>query len=113
MRFSRPSLRTVVLALGVLALSPADVTARTAQVAGAAAKFLAQTNVSLKRNRWFVNGELTYPGTRAEGLLMNVPMVNSVVEDRNKPDFDPDSNTSRFLACLPEYEAHGIAAFTI
>ncbi len=40
-------------------------------------------------------------------------MVNSVFEDRRKPDFDPEANTSRFLSHLPDYAAHGVGAFTI
>src|SRR6185312_2716900 len=52
-------------------------------------------------------------GTRAEGLLMNVRMVNSVFEDRRKPDFNPEANTARFLAKLPDYAAHGVGAFTL
>jgi hypothetical protein len=56
---------------------------------------------------------LTNRGTRAEGLLMNVRMVNAVFEDRRKPDLDPASVTDRFLAHLPEYAAHGVSAFTL
>ncbi len=44
---------------------------------------------------------------------MNVRMVNSVFEDLHKPDFDPEANTNRFLSHLPDYAAHGVAAFTI
>ncbi len=40
-------------------------------------------------------------------------MVNSVFEDRRKPDFDPEANTNRFLSHLPDYAAQGIRAFTI
>ena len=44
---------------------------------------------------------------------MNVRMVNAVFEDRNKPDFDPEANTDRFIARIPDYAAHGVNAFTI
>ena len=44
---------------------------------------------------------------------MNVRMVNSVFEDRHKPDFDPEANTNRFLSHMPDYTAHGVGAFTI
>jgi hypothetical protein len=44
---------------------------------------------------------------------MNVRMVNAVFEDRNKSDFDPESNTDRFIARIPDYAAHGVNAFTI
>ena len=44
---------------------------------------------------------------------MNVRMVNSVFEDRGKPDFDPEANTDRFLRQVPDYAAHGVNAFTL
>ena len=75
--------------------------------------FTPRTRVSLRGARWYINDELTNPGTRAEGLLMNVRMVNAVFEDRRKPDLDPAAITDRFLAHLPEYAAHGINAFTL
>ena len=71
------------------------------------------TRVSIHEGRWLINGKPTYPGTRSEGLLLNVRMVNAVFEDRNRPDFDADANCTRFLAHASEYQAHGIAAFTI
>ncbi len=72
-----------------------------------------QTRVSIVDGRWHINGEITYPGTRAEGLLLNVRMVNSTFEDRNRPEFDADTNTNEFLARIPEYVAHGVRAFTL
>jgi hypothetical protein len=72
-----------------------------------------QTDVALHEGRWIVNGRPTNPGSAAEGLLMNVRMVNAVFEDRNRPDFDPEANTDRFIARLPEYAAQGVNAFTI
>src|SRR5262245_47821738 len=47
--------------------------------------FMARTHVSLRGARWCINDEPTNRGTRAEGLLMNVRMVNAVFEDRHKP----------------------------
>jgi hypothetical protein len=44
---------------------------------------------------------------------MNVRMVNSVFEDRRRPDFDADANTARFIAQIPDYVGHGVRAFTI
>ena len=63
--------------------------------------------------RWCVNDELTNRGTRTEGLLMNVRMVNAIFEDRRKPGPDPASITDRFLARMPDYAEHGVNAFTI
>jgi len=71
------------------------------------------TVVSIDGTRWLINGEVTYPGTPAEGLLMNVRMVNSTFEDLNRKEFDPEANTDRFLKYLPDYVAHGIRAITL
>ena len=51
-----------------------------------------RTRVSIAGGHWQINGEVTYPGAQAEGLLLNVRMVNAVFEDRNRTDFDPDVN---------------------
>ncbi|NLH16475.1 MAG: DUF1593 domain-containing protein, partial [Phycisphaerae bacterium] len=72
-----------------------------------------QTHVSIREGRWFLNDHITYPGTKAEGLLMNVRMVNAVFEDRNRTDFNPEANTEEFLTHLSDYIAHGVRAFTI
>ncbi len=72
-----------------------------------------RTHVSIVDGRWQINDRVTYPGTRAEGLLINVRMVNSVFEDRHRADFDAEANTDRFLAQVPDYAAHGVRAFTI
>jgi CubicO group peptidase (beta-lactamase class C family) len=89
----------------VLAAAPPD-------PAGGAA-FAPRTRVGIVGGRWHLNGKVTYPGARAEGLLMNVRMVNAVFEDRNRPDFDPEANTDRFLARVPDYAEHGARAFTV
>jgi len=47
-----------------------------------------KTTVSISKTQWQINGEVTYPGTAAEGLLMNVRMVNSTFEDRKRTDID-------------------------
>lgn len=79
-----------------------------------AAESVSHTQVALNEGKWTLNGRPTNPGSAAEGLLMNVRMVNAVFEDRSKhPDFDPDANTARFIARIPDYSAHGMNAFTI
>jgi len=67
----------------------------------------------IEKGQWKINGEVTYPGSRAEGLLLNVRMVNSVFEDLGKPDFDPGSNTTEFIRAIPDYVRSGVRAFTI
>ena len=75
------------------------------------------TRVSIVDGQWHINGKVTYPGLKAEGLLMNVRMVNAVFEDANgttRPEgFDPDANADAFIAQIPDYVAGGVRAFTI
>ncbi len=75
----------------------------------------AATHVSLCAGRWLVNGLPTNPGSAAEGLLMNVRMVNATFEDTSAehPDFGADENTDEFIAAIPDYAAHGVNAFTL
>jgi hypothetical protein len=78
-----------------------------------------QTKVSIQGDQWLINGELVNRGSPAEGLLMNVRMVNAVFEDRGRGweahvgMFDPDQNTEEFIARLPEYVNSGVNAFVI
>jgi hypothetical protein len=83
-----------------------------ASAVGAQEDSEAWTRVTIENGQWHINGRVTYPGTRAEGLLMNVRMVNAVFEDRRRAEFDPEANTDRFLARMPDYAAHGVRAFT-
>jgi len=77
----------------------------------------AETKVSLVDGRWHLNDQMTYAGTPAEGLLLNVRMVNSTYEDRNdatRPKgFDAEANTDRFIAQIPSYRTAGVRAFTL
>ena len=70
------------------------------------------TELRIVEGRWHLNGKVTYAGAAAEGLLMNVRMVNATFEDRAKPEFDVEGNTKRFLEQLDDYYAHGVRAFT-
>jgi CubicO group peptidase (beta-lactamase class C family) len=72
-----------------------------------------RTRVSIRASRWFLSDQVTYRGTKAEGLLMNVRMVNAVFEDRHRADFDPEANTDEFIAQIPDYVARGVRAFTL
>src|SRR5262249_42898149 len=78
-----------------------------------AVMFSPRTRVTIVGGRWHVNGSLTYPSSKAEGLLMNVRMVNSIFEDLNKPEFDPETNTEAFIQRVPEYVSSGVRCFTI
>lgn len=72
-----------------------------------------RTAIGIVDSRWHINGSVTYEGAKAEGLLMNVRMVNATFEDRHRPDFDAEANTARFLEKLPDYHAHGVRALTL
>jgi hypothetical protein len=76
-----------------------------------------RTTVSIAGSTWRLNGKVTYPGTLAEGQLLNVRMVNAVFEDANDatrpPGFDPDVNTGNFIRRMPAYVSQGVRAFTI
>ncbi|MHB1036558.1 MAG: serine hydrolase domain-containing protein [Pirellulales bacterium] len=72
-----------------------------------------QTQVSIADGKWRLNGQPTYPGTPAAGLLMNVRVVNATFEDARRPEFNPDANTDAFLAQVPDYARHGVRAFTL
>lgn len=82
-------------------------------LATCAAQAAADASVSIVHGKWHINGAVTYRGAKAEGLLMNVRMVNCVFEDRKRPGFKADANTDEFIARVPDYVAHGVRAFTI
>ena len=87
------------------------------------------TEVTIRGDAFYINGRPTYPGRtfngkRVEGLLMNSRMVQGIFDDLNPetasrwvyPDtkrWDPDRNTTEFLAAMPEWKRHGVLAFTI
>lgn len=75
--------------------------------------FTGETRVSIKESKWHINGSVTYPGAPAEGLLMNVRMVNSTFEDAKKPEFDAEANTKKIIDNIPDYVAHGVRGFTL
>jgi hypothetical protein len=88
-----------------------------------------RTEVSIRREQFFLNGKPTYPGRfyrglKIEGLLMNVRAVQAIFDDLNPetrgrwayPDtrqWDPERNTREFIAALPEWRRNGLLAFTV
>lgn len=77
------------------------------------------TLVSIRDSHWYFNDEIINPGSPAEGLLMNVRMVNAVFEDRGEElkkymvGFNSMANTDAFISKIPEYTANGVNAFTV
>ncbi len=88
-----------------------------------------RTKVTIQGERFLINGKPTYEGRtyrgmRLEGLLMNARLVQGIFDDLNPetrgmwayPDtgkWDPQRNTSEFLAAMPEWRRHGLLAFTL
>jgi hypothetical protein len=88
-----------------------------------------KTKISIKGEKFFINGKPSYKGRTwqgypVEGLLMNSRMVQGIFDDLNPetvgmwkyPDtqkWDPERNTSEFIAAMPEWKRHGLLAFTI
>jgi hypothetical protein len=88
-----------------------------------------KTEVSVRGEQFFINGEPTYKGRtwqgkKVEGLLMNSRMVQGIFDDLNPetvgkwayPDtkrWYADRNTREFVAAMPEWRKHGLLAFTI
>ncbi len=76
-----------------------------------------KTRIAIVDGFWEINGEATHAGSSAEGLLVNVRMLNATFEDANPKTspkgFDADANTAAFIAAIPEYVRHGVNAFTI
>ncbi|MBE0542618.1 MAG: serine hydrolase [Verrucomicrobia bacterium] len=71
------------------------------------------TKLSIQDGQWHFNDTITYRGSRAEGLLMNVRMVNAVFEDAKRPEFDAEANADEFIARIPGYVTSGVRAFTL
>src|SRR5262245_31627101 len=88
-----------------------------------------QTEVSIHKDAFWINGKPTYAGRswegrRIEGLLFNSRMVQGIFDDLNPqtrkrwayPDtrtWDPERNTREFLAAMPEWRRHGLLGITL
>src|SRR5262245_36856572 len=88
-----------------------------------------RTTVSIRDERFFINGRPTYEGRmykglKIEGLLMNSRMVQGSFDDLNPetrsrwkyPDtgqWDAERNTREFVAAMPEWKRHGLLGFTL
>lgn len=90
--------------------------------------FAPETKVTIKGEKFFINGSPTFEGRTwkgfsVEGLLPNSRMVQGVFDDLNPetvsrwnyPDgkWDANRNTNEFVAAITEWRKHGLLAFTI
>ena len=87
------------------------------------------TTIGISGENFLINGQPTFPGRTwrgysIEGLLPNARMVQGIFDDLNPetrskwayPDtgkWDPERNTSEFIAAMPEWRRHGLLAFTL
>jgi hypothetical protein len=94
-----------------------------------AADPIRKTVVGIDGQKFLINGKPTYPGRTwnghpIEGLLLNSRMVQATFDDRNAdtakkwayPDtraWDPDRNTTEFIAEMPNWRKHGLLAVTL
>ena len=98
-------------------------------VSVAKSKKTVQTIVSIKGEKFLINGQPTYKGRNwqgypIEGLLMNSRMVQGIFDDLNPntadqwkyPDtqkWDADRNTNEFIKAMDEWHSKGLLAFNI
>ena len=85
------------------------------------------THVAIRDGIFYLNGKPTYPGTPAEGRLMNVRAANGIFDDRagperfDRPEFvhrsyhrwDPEANTDRLIEALSRWKWMGVRALTV
>lgn len=87
------------------------------------------TTVGISGDNFLINGRptlegRTWQGVSLEGLLPNARLVQGIFDDANPetrgrwayPDtgrWDPERNTSEFVAAMPEWRRHGLLAFTL
>lgn len=87
------------------------------------------TTLTISGDSFFINGEPTFQGRswhghNVEGLLPNSRMVQGIFDDLNPatrsawayPDtgkWDPDRNTSEFIAAMRSWREHGVIGFTL
>jgi hypothetical protein len=90
---------------------------------------ISQTNVEIRGDKFFINGEPTYKGRMwngqpIEGLLLNARLVQGIFDDLNPesrtlwryPDthvWDPERNTNEFVQAMDDWRAHGLLACTL
>ena len=83
------------------------------------------TSVAIAGNAFHINGKPTYPGrsfrgAKVEGQLFTSRMVNCIINDQNPETrgmwawrdgpWDPERNTSEFIAALPLYRSRGLTS---
>lgn len=88
---------------------------------------MTKTSVAIVGTDFLINGQKTYAdieGSNREthGLLMNARFIQGIFDDRAQPErfamfgydhWNPEANTDRLIAALPEWYAYGLRAITV
>lgn len=88
---------------------------------------MAQTHLDIRGESFLINGRAVYseiPGSSeaVHGLLFNARFIQGIFDDAAKPErfarfghdrWDPEANTDRLIAALPEWHAHGLRGLTV
>lgn len=86
-----------------------------------------KTTLTIEGEKFLINGQLTYAeisGSKPEahGLLMNARFIQGIFDDKAEPErfeilghdhWDPEANTDRLIAALPEWYSYGLRSFTV
>lgn len=86
-----------------------------------------KTHLTTQGEKFLINNHLSYAelsGSKPEahGLLMNARFIQGIFDDRAQPErfalfghdhWDPEANTDRLIAALPEWYSYGLRAFTV
>jgi len=86
-----------------------------------------RTSLGIQGEQFTINGKLTYTeipdsSPAVHGLLINARFIQGIFDDRADPsrfarfgpdEWDPEANTDRLIAALPEWYEHGLRAFTV
>ena len=88
---------------------------------------MTKTSIDIQGTQFLINGTPTYAdieGSKAaaHGLLMNARFIQGIFDDKAAPErfaifghdsWDPEANTDRLIAALPQWYDHGLRAFTV
>ena len=88
---------------------------------------MSKTEISIKSNSFFINGNKTYSNLensnpKLHGLLMNARFIQGIFDDKAAPErfarfgkekWNPEENTDRLIEALPEWYKYGLRAFTV
>jgi hypothetical protein len=129
MRISRILTTEIFSRIVYFSLSLAAFSCSSAAPGNPAATAQGRTEVAIVGDEFYINGRPTnenrsWKGYKIQGLLPNARMIQGIFDDLNPqtrerwkyPDtgvWDPDRNTSEFIAAMPAWREKGLLNFTI